>query len=363
MIIKDPAVYPRRKSRRVMVGNVPVGDGAPISVQSMTKTPTADTRATIAQIRRLTSLGCDIIRVAVLDKTDAGALADIIRESPVPVIADIHFDHKLALIAINAGVHGLRINPGNIGAKWKVRELVSAARERALPIRIGVNGGSLEADLLEKHAGPKAGALVESAMRHIGILEDLGYREIKLALKASSVPVTLEAYRTIAAMTEYPLHVGITETGLPSRGIIVSAVGIGALLAEGIGDTIRVSLTDDPEAEVVTARRILAALGLAVEGARVIACPTCGRTQVDLRHMAEEVEKRLSALPLPADRDITVAVMGCPVNGPGEAKDADFGIACGKGSGLLFAGGKQLGKYPEDELIDALIGLISDSVK
>jgi (E)-4-hydroxy-3-methylbut-2-enyl-diphosphate synthase len=364
MVIMDNSLdilrrFPPRESRRVMVGGVPGGGGAPISIQSMTNTVTADHGATLGQIRRLASGGCQIIRVAVADGADVGALPTVAAQSPLPVIADIHFDYRLAIGALEAGVAGLRINPGNIGEAWKVREVVAAAKDRGVPIRVGVNGGSLEAGLLEKYGGPTASALVESALAHVGMLESLSFYDIKISLKSSRVPVMLAAYREIAHKVDYPLHVGVTETGLPAHGLVKSAVGIGALLAEGIGDTIRVSLTGDPAEEVAAARQILASLELAPGGLQIVACPTCGRTQVDLPAMVLAAEERLKALHLPDDRNITVAIMGCPVNGPGEAREADYGIACGKGSGVLFAGGKQLSRHPESELIDALCDLIA----
>ena len=350
--------YARRRSRQVMLGPVAVGGDAPVSIQSMTNTVTADREATLAQIGALYAAGCHIVRVAVVDAADVSALYAITAASPLPVVADIHYDYKLAVGAIGAGVAGLRINPGNIGDDRKVREVVLAARERLLPIRIGVNGGSLEAALLDKHGGPTAAALVESALGHVAILEDMAYREIKISLKSSHVPVMLEAYREIAARTDYALHVGLTEAGLASRAIVVSAVGIGTLLAEGIGDTVRVSVTGDPVQEVLAARRILSALDLAPAGLQIVSCPTCGRTRVDLPALASAAEEKLADIPLPEGRSLTVAIMGCPVNGPGEAKDADFGIACGKGAGVLFAGGRQIVTLPEADLLDALYELV-----
>ena len=349
----------RRASRLLMLGSVPVGGSSPVSIQSMTNTITADASATVAQILALAAKGCQIIRVAAAETADVRALPQIVSLSPIPVVADIHFDYRLAVGAIEAGVAGLRINPGNIGAPWKVKEVVSAAKERRVPIRIGVNGGSLERPLLDKYGGPTASALVESALNHVRILEDLDYREMKLSLKSSSVPVMLAAYREIADQTDYPLHLGVTETGLPSQGIVKSAVGIGALLAEGIGDTIRVSLTADPAEEIVAARQILSSLELIPAGLRIIACPTCGRTRVDLTSMVQSAERKFAGLTLPEDRNLTLAIMGCPVNGPGEAREADFGIACGKGGGVLFAAGKPLTSLPEAELIDALYDLVS----
>ena len=350
----------RRESRRIMVGRVPVGGGAPISIQSMTNTRTADHEATLRQIRYLAAKGCQIIRVAVADSADVEGLGAITPASPLPVVADVHFDYRLALGALEAGVDGLRLNPGNIGEVWKVREVVAAAKDRQIPIRIGVNGGSLEAGLLDKHGGPTAAALAESALAHVAILEGLGYYEIKISLKSSRVPVMLDAYRQIAGKVDYPLHLGVTETGLPSRGLVKSAVGVGTLLAEGIGDTIRVSFTGDPGEEVDAAKQILRSLELMGGGLQIIACPTCGRTMVDLPAMVMAAEERFKDMALPDGKNISVAIMGCPVNGPGEAREADFGVACGKGAGILFAGGKQLKRLPEDELMDALYAMVAE---
>lgn len=340
----------RRKTRQLNVGGVLIGGNAPIAVQSMTNTHTDDAEATLAQIRKLVAAGCDIIRCAVPDMAAAEGLKTICKESPIPVIADIHFDYKLALAAIAAGVDGLRLNPGNIGSTEKVRAVVEAAKERNIPIRIGVNAGSLPKDLLEKYGHPTAEALVEAAWRHIHILEDMDYRNIKVSLKAHDVPLTIAAYRLLASQCDYPLHVGITEAGTVNSGIIKSAVGIGALLAEGIGDTIRVSLTGDPVNEVKVAYDILKALGLREYGPTLISCPTCGRTRINLEKLALEVERRLADITEP----ITVAVMGCVVNGPGEAREADVGLAGGIGEGLIFRKGVILRKVPENQLVDEL---------
>lgn len=340
----------RRKTRQLNVGGVLIGGDAPIAVQSMTNTHTDDAEATLAQIRKLAAAGCDIIRCAVPDMAAAEGLKTICKESPIPVIADIHFDYKLALAAIAAGVDGLRLNPGNIGSTEKVRAVVEAAKERNIPIRIGVNAGSLPKDLLEKYGHPTAEALVEAAWRHIHILEDRDYRNIKVSLKAHDVPLTIAAYRLLASQCDYPLHVGITEAGTVNSGIIKSAVGIGALLAEGIGDTIRVSLTGDPVNEVKVAYDILKALGLREYGPTLISCPTCGRTRINLEKLALEVERRLADITEP----ITVAVMGCVVNGPGEAREADVGLAGGIGEGLIFRKGVILRKVPENQLVDEL---------
>ena len=343
-------MFARRKTRQLNVGGVLIGGDAPIAVKSMTNTHTDDAVATLAQIHKLAAAGCDIIRCAVPDLAAAEGLKTICKESPIPVIADIHFDYKLALAAIEAGVHGLRLNPGNIGGEDRVRAVVEAARERNLPIRIGVNAGSLPKDLLEKYGHPTAEALVEAAWRHIHILEDMDYRNIKVSLKAHDVPLTLAAYRLLASQCDYPLHVGITEAGTVNSGIIKSAVGIGTLLAEGIGDTIRVSLTGDPVNEVKVAYDILKALGLREHGPTLISCPTCGRTRINLEKLALEVERRLEGITEP----ITVAVMGCVVNGPGEAREADVGLAGGIGEGLIFRKGEVLRKVPEEKLVNEL---------
>ena len=341
----------RPKTRQIKLGNLDIGGGAPVSVQSMCNTDTRDSAATLAQIGRLAEAGCEIVRCAVPDMAAAEKLGSIVKECPLPLVADIHFDYKLALTALEQGVAGLRLNPGNIGARWKVEEVVRACAERRVPIRIGVNGGSLEKELLEKYGHPTAAAMVESALGHIRILEELNYREIKVSLKASDIRRTVEAYRLLADQVDYPLHIGITEAGTTWSGTIKSAVGLGTLLYDGIGDTLRVSLTGDPVEEVRVGFEILKSLELRQRGPVFVSCPTCGRCQVDLIAVAEEVERRLHDLPLP----LTIAVMGCVVNGPGEAKEADLGIAGGKGQGLLFRNGEVLRKVPESELADALI--------
>lgn len=340
----------RRKTRQIQIGSVTVGGNKPIAVQSMTNTKTQDVNATLRQIRLLAEAGCDIIRCAVPDMDAAFALKEIVKGSPIPVIADIHFDYRLALQAIDSGVHGLRLNPGNIGGTEKVKAVVEAARGRNIPIRIGVNAGSLPKDLLEKYGHPTPEALVEAAWRHIHILEEMDYRNIKISLKCHDVPLTLAAYRLLASQCDYPLHVGITEAGTAKSGIIKSAVGIGALLAEGIGDTIRVSLTGDPLNEVKVGFEILKSLGLRTYGPTLISCPTCGRTSIDLEKLANTVEQRLAGIRDP----ISVAVMGCIVNGPGEAREADVGIAGGKGEGLVFRKGQVIKKVPEDCLVNEL---------
>lgn len=344
----------RRLTRQLEVGKVKVGGGAPIAVQSMTNTKTSDPVATLEQINRLAEAGCDIVRCAVPDMAAAEGLKTIVKESPIPVIADIHFDYKLALAAIEAGVDGLRLNPGNIGGNDRVAAVVEAAKKRNIPIRIGVNAGSLPKDLLEKYGHPTPEALVEAAWRHICILEEMDYKNIKISLKAHDVPLTLAAYRLMASQCDYPLHVGITEAGTVNSGIIKSAVGIGTLLAEGIGDTIRVSLTGDPVREVKVGFEILKSLGLREYGPTLISCPTCGRTQINLEKLALEVERRLAEITEP----ITVAVMGCVVNGPGEAREADVGIAGGINEGLIFRKGEVLKKVAEADIIDELFAEI-----
>ncbi|HEY8910537.1 MAG TPA: flavodoxin-dependent (E)-4-hydroxy-3-methylbut-2-enyl-diphosphate synthase [Desulfosporosinus sp.] len=352
----------RKRTKPVQVGPVTVGGGAAIVVQSMTNTDTRDVVKTLAQIQALATAGCEIVRLAVLDEDAAGALKEIAVKSALPVIADIHFDYRLALIAVEQGIHGLRLNPGNIGARWKVQEVVRAVKERQLPIRIGVNAGSLDKALLEKYGGPTAAGMIESALGHIRLLEDEGYDRIKVSLKASSVPLMLEAYRTMSDCVGYPLHLGVTEAGTVRSGVIKSAIGIGALLSEGIGDTIRVSLTGDPVREIPVALEILRVLGLRQRSVDLISCPTCGRTQIDLALLAEKVDEQLSQLP-PLDEPLTVAVMGCAVNGPGEAREADFGIAGGKGMGLLFRKGEIVARLPEDELLPALLHEIEEYVR
>lgn len=345
----------RKMTRQITVGSVAVGGATPVSVQSMTKTDTRDVAATVNQIRSLESVGCEIIRCAVPDEDAARALGSIRRQIGIPLIADIHFDYRLALEAISQGVDGLRLNPGNIGAEWKVKEVVAAAQDRNVPIRIGVNAGSLEKQLLEKYGHPTPEAIVESAEGHIRILEELNFNDIKVSLKASNVMMTVDAYRLFSSRHDYPLHIGITETGPASTGSIKSAVGLGILLNEGIGDTMRVSLTADPEEEVRVAYEILRAAGVRKRGAEIVSCPTCGRCQVDLRPIAEEVERTLRSV----DKQITVAVMGCVVNGPGEAREADYGIAGGKGMGMLFKKGEVVTKVPEEKMLEALLDLIA----
>ncbi len=341
----------KKPTRQIRVGPIVIGGGAPCSVQSMCSTDTRDISATIAQINELAEVGCEIVRCAVPDLDAAHALSQIKQMSPIPVVADIHFDYKLALQVLEGGIDGLRLNPGNIGEKWKVAEIVASASERMVPIRIGVNAGSLEKELLQRYGHPSPEAMVESALGHIRILEDLNYQEIKISLKASDVMKTVAAYRLFSEQSDYPLHIGITEAGTLFSGTIKSSVGLGILLADGIGDTLRVSLTGAPKDEVRVGYDILKAVGLRQRGVNFVSCPTCGRCQIDLIRVAEDVEKRLQGV----DRQITVAVMGCAVNGPGEAREADVGIAGGKGEGLVFRHGEVIRKVPEGMLADALM--------
>lgn len=341
----------RKRTMKIYVGQVPVGGGSPVSVQSMTKTDTRDVRATVRQIRALERAGCEIIRTAVPDMKAAKVLGRIKKSINIPLVADIHFDWRLALEALRQGVDGLRINPGNIGAKWKVKEVVSALKDKGVPLRIGVNAGSLEKDLLRKYRHPSPEALVESAQRNIALLEEMGYNNLKVSLKASSVGTTVEAYRLFARKHRYPLHVGISEAGPEPQGLIKSSVGLGILLGEGIGDTVRVSLTARPQREVAAAYGILRSLGLREKGVDIISCPTCGRCRIDLMKLVKDVEKRMSGIETP----MTVAVMGCAVNGPGEAKEADLGIASAGKTGLVFKKGKVVARAKEDRLVDALM--------
>ena len=340
----------RKKTRRIHIGAVPIGGGAPIAVQSMTNTRTADAAATVAQVKALAAAGCDIVRLAVPDMAAAKTLGEIVRAVDVPLVADIHFDYRLALEAIRQGIAALRLNPGNIGGADNVRAVTAAAKKAHIPIRIGVNAGSLDKKLLAKYGRPTAEALVESALGHVRLLEAEDFYDIKISLKAHDVPLTIAAYRRMSEAVDYPLHLGITEAGTPQSGMIKSAVGIGALLAQGIGDTIRVSLTGDPLVEVKVANEILKSLGLREYGPTLIACPTCGRTSIDLAQIAADVEARLAGV----SRPIQVAVMGCVVNGPGEAREADVGIAGGRGEGLVFRKGEVLRRVPEDQLVTEL---------
>ena len=334
-----------------MVGHVPVGGGAPVSVQSMTNTPTADINATVLQIERLQNAGCEIVRVAVPDMQAADAITAIKARISIPLIADIHFDHRLALAAARAGADALRINPGNIGSIQKVKAVVDCAKDLNISIRIGVNAGSLEKDILEKYNGITADAMVESALRNVELIKSFDFQEVKVSLKASDVARTVEAYRRLSAKTDLPLHVGVTEAGSLYSGIVKSALGIGTLLGEGIGDTIRVSLTRDPVEEVRVGYEILKALGIRQRGPEIISCPTCGRCNIDLFTIVEEVEKAL----LTTSSTIKIAIMGCVVNGPGEAREADIGIAGADGSGILFRRGKVVKKFPQEKLVEVLL--------
>lgn len=345
-------VIQRRKTRQIQLGKIKVGGDAPVTVQSMTKTDTRDVGATVQQIWDLEAAGCEIVRCAVPVREAAEQLGAIKKKIRIPLVADIHFNYKLALMAIEQGVDGLRLNPGNIGARKYVEEVVRAASERKIPIRIGVNAGSLEKDLLQKYDGPTAEGMVESGLRHIHILEEVGYDEIKISLKASDPLMMIEAYRMLAGKVDYPFHLGVTEAGTPTVGTIKSAVGLGTLLADGIGDTIRVSLAADPVEEVRVGIEILKALKIRKEGMTFVACPSCGRADVDLVGLAKAVEERM--LPY-SNLNIHVAVMGCEVNGPGEARAADLGVAGGKGIGLIFKRGEVIRKVPETQIVDALM--------
>jgi (E)-4-hydroxy-3-methylbut-2-enyl-diphosphate synthase len=344
----------RKQTRRIWVGAVPVGGSAPVSVQSMTTTDTRDVAATVAQVRRLEAAGCEIVRVAVVDDNAARALGAIRRAIGIPLIADIHFDYRLAILAAESGADGLRINPGNIGGPQKVRAVVEAARHHGLVIRIGVNAGSLEKDLRQRWGRATAQAMAESALRHIDQITGMGFDQIKVSLKASDVPRTVAAYRHLAQRCDFPLHLGVTEAGGLFPGIVKSALGIGMLLAEGIGDTLRVSLTRDPVEEVRVGFEILRALDLRHHGAEIISCPTCGRCGIDLFAILDKVEKALLTRPRP----IKVAIMGCVVNGPGEAREADVGIAGGDGVGILFKKGRVLKKFPQERLVDELLNAV-----
>lgn len=342
--------FERRKTRTIMVGNIPVGGASPVSVQTMTKTKTNDVEATVNQILRCKEAGADIVRVTVNDKEAASAIGDIVKSVDIPIVADIHFNHIFALKSIEAGVAKVRINPGNIGTKERIREVLSAAKDKNIPIRIGVNSGSLEKDLLEKYGYPTDEALYESAMRHVEHATSNGFEDIIISVKSTSVPLMISAYRLIAERTDFPLHLGVTEAGRTRVGTIKSSVGIGALLSEGIGDTIRVSLTDEPEQEVEVGKEILRSLGLAQRTVEIISCPTCGRLDFDLFKVTEELEKKLNGIKKP----VKLSVLGCAVNGPGEAKEADIGIAGGKDGGILYIKGEMVRKVKEDELVDAV---------
>ena len=342
-----------RQSRQIKVGNVKVGGGAPVSVQSMTITDTRDVEATVNEIKRLEEAGCDIVRVAVPDMEAAKALGSIRKSIRIPLVSDIHFDYKLALEAVKQGVDGMRLNPGNIGAKYRIQAVVDAVKERNIPIRIGVNSGSLEKDILKKHGSPTAEALVESALRHVRILEDFDFFDIKISVKSTDVRKMIRAYKLLSEQTEYPLHLGVTEAGTPKMGTIKSSIGIGSLLAEGIGDTIRVSLTGDPVDEVITGINILKSIGIRNKGIELISCPGCGRLEIDLMKLVNDVEQRVSGMELP--RPVKVAILGCVVNGPGEASEADIGIAGGRGKGMLYKDGKLVRSFKEKDIVEELV--------
>ena len=348
----------RRKSKEIFIGNVKIGGDAPISVQSMCNTDTRDIKATSEQIRQLADAGCEIVRLAVLNKDAAASIKEIVKHSPVPLVADIHFDYRLAIECLNNGIHALRLNPGNIGKRENVEKVVKIAKSSKTPIRIGVNAGSLEKELLEKDL-PLSEKMVISALKHIEILEDLDFDLIKVSLKSSDVLTTIEAYRSIAAKVPYPLHLGVTEAGTLRSGLIKSAVGLGTLLAEGIGDTIRVSLTETPIEEVRAGFDILKSIGLRERGVNFVSCPTCGRTQIDLISLAKKVEERFKDLNAP----ITIATMGCAVNGPGEARRADFGVAGGIGEGYIFKKGEIIARVPENQILEKLEEIIRKSYK
>ncbi len=341
-------------TKQIQVGPVAVGGGAPVSIQSMLNTRTTDVEASLAQIGALASAGCQIVRLAVPNMDAAKAFAEIASASPLPLVADIHFDYRLAIACCEGGAAKIRINPGNIGGPDRVRAVADACSARQIPIRIGVNGGSLKKELLEKYGHPTAEALVESAFSHIHMLEDCGFTDLCVSMKSSSVPVTMQAYRLFSQRSDYPLHLGVTETGARSMGILKSAMGIGGLLCLGIGDTLRVSLTADPVEEVALARQILRAAELRQDGVNIVSCPTCGRTQIDLIGLVEQVERKLRDCKKP----IPVAVMGCVVNGPGEAREADVGIAGGDGCGYLFVKGVPTRKVPAEQMLDELLALI-----
>ena len=346
----------RRKTKQLTIGNIKIGGDAPISVQSMCNTDTRDIKSTLSQINQMAEKGCELVRLAVLNSDAADAIKELVKKSPLPLIADIHFDYKLAIQCINNGIHALRLNPGNIGKKGNVEQVVKLAKQQKIPIRIGVNAGSLEKQLQDLDI-PLSEKMVQSAMGHIKILEDLDFDLIKVSLKSSDVMTTIEAYRSIADKIAYPLHLGVTEAGTLRQGLVKSSIGLGTLLAEGIGDTIRVSLTEKPEEEVTAGFDILKSLGLRYKGVNFISCPTCGRTRIDLISLAKKVEEKFKNL----DKPITIATMGCAVNGPGEAKHADFGIAGGVGEGIVFKKGEIIAKVPEEQLLEKLEEIITKS--
>lgn len=358
-VVEQPyAVRPfrRRVSRQVMVGSVPVGGNAPISVQTMTKTKTGDVDATVAQIDRCVEAGVDIVRITINDWDAAEGIKEIVKRTTIPIVADIHFNHIFAIKAIEAGVAKVRINPGNIGSKDRIKEVLTKAKERSIPIRIGVNSGSLEEDILEKHGYPTPEALFESAIRHVEIAADYGFDDIIISVKSTDVRLMIEAYRMLAERTDFPLHLGVTEAGTTRVGTIKSSVGIGTLLAEGIGDTIRVSLTDEPEKEVEVGKEILRSLGLTQRSIEIISCPTCGRLEVDLFKITDELEQALKGIKKP----VKIALLGCVVNGPGEASEADIGIAAGRGVGILYRKGEVVRRVKEHEIVQAVVQEVLD---
>ena len=346
--------------KAVMCRDVKIGGGAPISIQSMTNTPTADVKATMEQIRRLEEAGCQIVRMAVPDMEAAQALYEIRKQTDLPLVADIHFDYRLALEAIRAGMDKIRINPGNIGSEDKVKEVVDLAKDYHIPIRVGVNSGSLEKDILQRYGKVTAEGLAESALRNVALLEKYDFDDIVISLKSSNVKMNYEAYKIVNDRSDHPLHIGVTEAGTPSRGKIKSAAGVGALLLEDIGDTMRISLTADPVEEVIFAKELLAALGIRKDAIEIVSCPTCGRTEVDLEKIAESIERRLHEVTDKGVSGIKIAVMGCAVNGPGEARGADLGVACGKGKGVIFSGGEILKTVPEEAIADEIIKLAGE---
>ena len=357
-------------TKQVKVGDIFIGGGAPISIQSMCNTHTSDAKASIEQVKRLEEAGCEIIRLTVPDQDAVEGFREVKRHAQIPVVADIHFDYRMALAAMDAGADKIRINPGNIGGEDRVRQVVEKAKACHIPIRVGVNGGCLEKDILAKYGHVTAEGLAESAMRNVALLEKYDFEDIVISLKSSDVQMNYDAYKIVHETSDYPLHIGVTEAGTPSRGKIKSAAGVGALLLAGIGDTLRISLTADPVEEVYFARELLAAVGLRKNGPNVVSCPTCGRTEVDLEKIATEVERRLADLYRAEQKtgnqtfgksigDLTIAVMGCAVNGPGEAREADYGVACGRGEGLLFAKGEIIRKVKEEDIADELLKLIN----
>lgn len=358
-VVEQPYVvrpFRRRVSRQVMVGSVPVGGNAPISVQTMTKTKTGDVDATVAQIDRCVEAGVDIVRITINDWEAAEGIKEIVKRTTIPIVADIHFNHIFAIKAIEAGVAKVRINPGNIGSKDRIKEVLTKAKERSIPIRIGVNSGSLEEDILEKHGYPTPEALFESAIRHVEIAADYGFDDIIISVKSTDVRLMIEAYRMLAERTDFPLHLGVTEAGTTRVGTIKSSVGIGTLLAEGIGDTIRVSLTDEPEKEVEVGKEILRSLGLTQRSIEIISCPTCGRLEVDLFKITDELEQALKGIKKP----VKIALLGCVVNGPGEASEADIGIAAGRGVGILYRKGEVVRRVKESEIVQAVVQEVLD---